>query len=101
MKFHVAALTVLLSACTTLELGNNTNFQMVTPTTFKFDDIANPVEPLDSATAEERRLSRLATYLQINDACHDGYELTGRSVTVIGRAGPSSAYRVFYEGRCE
>ena len=92
---------ILLSACTTLELGNNTNFQMVTPATFKFDDIANPLEPLDSPRAEERRLSRLATYIQINNACQGGYEVTGRSVTVIGRAGPSSAYKVFYEGRCK
>lgn len=100
MGLKLIAVSVLLSACTTLELGNNTNFQMVNPATFKFDDIANPVEPLDSVAAEERRLSRLETYLKINNACRSGHRVTNRSVTVIGRAASASAYRVYYEGRC-
>ena len=90
-----------LSACTTLELGNNTNFKMVTPTSFQFDDVANRLEPADSIAAEQKRISRVEAFLRVNDACPSGYEVTNRTKTVIGQFGSSSAMRIYYEGRCK
>lgn len=97
LLFCIAA----VSACTALDLGNNSNFKMTTPNTFQFDDVANPLEPAGSSIAEQKRIARLEAYLRLNKACLGGYEVTNRSQTTIGQFGAATAVRVFYEGRCK
>ena len=95
------ALLLAMTACTSsMDREAHTDFKLLPNGGFEFRATANWVYVADSATAEVTRIAWLEQYLSLNKICPIGYEVTDRTVVLLGRSLIGPNHDVYYTGSC-
>jgi major membrane immunogen (membrane-anchored lipoprotein) len=93
------ALIVSLTACSSFD-RRITSFEPMANNEFRYQAFADatysPTDPDDEAI----RLNWLQQYLNDNDLCANGYEITDRKQVLKSKSAFADIYDIIYYGRC-
>lgn len=101
----LSAVAMLIGACAVnynLERLSQTEFRPIGDSAFEFKALSSPLlRPEDSIGAEEERIRWLESYLDDNDLCPDGYEITQRRTVLLLEGLLGSSHDIYYSVRCK
>lgn len=90
----------LVAGCSTNDRSALTRFEPTEHGEFRYVAGAPIDYPENSAAAEATRMEWLRAYLDLNDLCARGYEITERKPVLTRQAILGDVHTIYYRGRC-